>query len=185
MSPAIKLLVMIVACLPLAGVAGQYLINPQLSHLELYWQMIGVREYHARLSAVQGEINFDQQQDSQIRLQARLPIAALDANNWLLTRALKSAAFFDQEKYPEAVFSSNRMVALPDGRYRVFGSLQIKNVRKSLILFAQQRRVSAQRIRLSAQTTLSRRSFAMGQYPVIVSDPIRVDIVLYADSTGG
>lgn len=99
---------MIVACLPLAGVAGQYLINPQLSHLELYWQMIGVREYHARLSAVQGEINFDQQQDSQIRLQARLPIAALDANNWLLTRALKSAAFFDQEKYPEAVFSSNR-----------------------------------------------------------------------------
>ncbi len=172
---------LIVCCLPMPAFAALYHIDPQLSHLVLHWQMIGVREYHARLSAIHGDLSFDKQQDTQIHLQASLPIASLDAHNWLLTRALKSDAFFDQMAYPEAFFSSSRMVALGEGRYRVFGSLQIKNVRKPLVLYAQQSDISAQRIRLSAQTTISRQSFGMGQYPALVSDPIRVDIVLYAD----
>ena len=182
MFQGIKRLTVVLCCLPLPAFAGLYHINPQLSHLVLHWQMIGVREYHARLSEIHGDVSFDKQQDTQIHLQASLPIASLDAHNWLLTRALKSASFFNQPAYPDAFFSSSRMVALGNGRYRVFGSLQIKNVRKPLVLYAQQSDISAQRIRLSAQTTISRQSFGMGQYPALVSDPIRVDIVLYADS---
>lgn len=161
--------------------ADLYQINPQLSTIVLNWQMIGRGTYHARISGVNGRLTFSPSDDTRDTLQAAMPINRLDAHHRLLTLALKSRTFFDAAQYPDAVFSSSRLVALGEGRYRVFGSLQIKNQRRPLILYAQQSSVSAQRLRLSAQTTVSRSDFGMGQYPLLVSDRIGVEIVLYAD----
>lgn len=170
----------LVAC-SYAASAAPYLINPQLSRIELNWEMIGGGHYHARISGVHGEVAFDPQQDTGDAVTAAMPIARLDAHHALLTRALQSSAFFDNAHYPEAEFTSSRLVALGEGRYRVFGSLQIKRVRKPIILYAQQSSLPGQRLRLSAQTTLSRSAYGMGQYPALVSDAIGVEIVLYAD----
>lgn len=161
--------------------ADPYLINPQLSSIVLNWQMIGSGNYHARISGVNGKLTFSPNDDTRDTLQTAMPINRLDAHHRLLTRALKSSTFFDAARYPDAQFTSSRLVALGNGRYRVFGTLQIKNQRRPLILYAQQSSVSAQRLRLSAQTTVSRSDFGMGQYPLLVSDAIGVDIVLYAD----
>ena len=165
----------------LPAAAADYHINPQLSALVLTWRMIGGGEYHARIAGIRGDLTYDPQEDDRNRLQTAIPVRQLDAHNGLLTRALRSRTFFDTASYPEAFFTSSRMVALEKGRYRVLGSLQIKTVRKPLILTAQQNDASPQRLRLSAQTLISRSAFGMGQYPAIVSDSIRVDIVLYAD----
>ncbi|GAA0504423.1 hypothetical protein GCM10009414_12720 [Tatumella terrea] len=177
----IFLIPMIIAGCSLPAIGAMYHINPQLSSLVLTWKMIGGGEYHARITGIRGDLSYDPREDDRNTLQSAIPVRQLDAHHWVLTRALRSRTFFDTASYPDAFFSSSRMVAVGEGRYRVLGSLQIKTVRKPLILNAQQNDVSLQRIRLSAQTLISRSAFGMGQYPAIVSDPIRVDIVLYAD----
>lgn len=181
MRPWNFLLPMLMAWASLPAFGARYHINPQLSSLVLSWRMIGGGEYHARITGIRGDLTYDPREDDRNTLQSAIPVGQLDAHHWLLTRALRSRTFFDTASYPDAFFGSSRVVALDKGRYRVLGSLQIKTVRKPLILNAQQSDISLQRIRLSAQTLISRSAFGMGQYPALVSDPIRVDIVLYAD----
>lgn len=177
----IFLIPMMIAWVSLPAAGATYRINPPLSSLVLSWRMIGGGEYHARITGIRGDLIYDPHEADRNTLQSSIPVRQLDAHHWLLTRALRNRTFFDTASYPDAFFSSSRMVAVGEGRYRVLGSLQIKTLRKPLILNAQQSDVSLQRIRLSAQTLISRSAFGMGQYPAIVSDPIRVDIVLYAD----
>lgn len=163
--------------------ARHYLLNSERSHILLNWQMIGKSTYHARISGLQGSLIFNPQRDTDNQIQVTIPIANLDAHHAVLTWALKSHQFFNQAKYPNALFISSRIVDQGAGRYRIFGSLQIRDQRRPVILYA---RISPDSrpigidsyLQLSGHITVSRAGFGMGQYPALVADPINVDISL-------
>lgn len=163
-------------------------ISEQRSYVLLHWRMIGKAEYHARITGLQGQVRINPQRDSDDSLQVKMPIANLDAHHNMLTWALKSASFFDQSRYPYATFTSSRIIDLGAGRYRVLGSLTIKDQQHPVMLYAQRSAdsrlvVEQGNVRLSGQVTVSRHGFGMGQYPALVADPIRVEIVIIATSS--
>jgi len=155
------------------------------SYVLLRWQMIGKSDYHGRITGLRGDIVVDPQHDVADRLRVDMPIAQLDAHHKVLTWALKSHQFFDQARYPNVTFTSSRIVDMGEGRYRVLGSLQIKQITRPVMLYGKRsddsRLVSSGGyLRLSGTIRLSRQAFGMGQYPALVADPIDVDIVLVA-----
>lgn len=155
------------------------------SYVLLHWQMIGKSAYHARITGLWGDLIVDPEQDVADRLKINMPIAQLDAHHRVLTWALKSGQFFDQQHYPNVTFTSSRIVDMGDGRYRVLGSLKIKEITRPVMLYGKRSAdsrllPSGGYLRLSGNITLSRQAFGMGQYPALVADPINVEIVLVA-----
>ncbi|WP_241622965.1 YceI family protein [Rosenbergiella australiborealis] len=155
------------------------------SYVLLRWQMIGKSDYHARITGLRGSIVVDPQHDVADYLKVDMPIAQLDAHHRVLTWALKSAQFFDQAQYPNVTFTSSRIVDMGDGRYRVLGTLKIKQITRPVMLYGKRSDdsrllSSGGYLRLSGNITLSRQAFGMGQYPALVADPINIDIVLVA-----
>ncbi|WP_241569393.1 YceI family protein [Rosenbergiella collisarenosi] len=182
-----------VGVLLLAGFGGMFCANAaplsfQLadsSYVLLRWKMIGKSDYHARITGLQGDIVVDPDHDVADRLRVDMPIAQLDAHHRVLTWALKSHQFFDQANYPAVTFTSSRIIDMGEGRYRVLGSLKIKQITRPVMLYGKRsddsRLVSSGGyLRLSGTITLSRQAFGMGQYPALVADPINVEIVLIA-----
>ena len=155
------------------------------SYVLLRWNMIGKSDYHARITGLRGDIVVDPQHDVADRLRIDMPIANLDAHHRVLTWALKSQQFFDQAQYPNVTFTSSRIIDMGEGRYRVLGSLKIKEMTRPVMLYGKRSddsrlQASGGYLRLSGTITLSRQAFGMGQYPALVADPIQVDIVLVA-----
>src|SRR5690606_19798154 len=104
-------------------------------------------------------------------------------SNSLLTWQLKSDMFFDAARYPNIVFSSTRVVSLRNGRFRVFGSLQVKDVQRPVILEAvlEGSKVTDE-ISLQATTAISRSAWHMDKFAMVVDDRINIKIDIHAKS---
>jgi polyisoprenoid-binding protein YceI len=102
---------------------------------------IGFSVKHMMVSTVRGsfgkyesKITFDPAKPNAI--QAELTIEANSINTGVEKRDthLKSADFFDVEKYPKITFKSKKIESLGNSRYRVTGDLTIKDVTKEIVL---------------------------------------------------
>ena len=63
--------------------------------------------------------------------------ASVDTNQAQRDEHLRSAEFFDSEKYPKMTFKSNSMKKVDDDTFTVTGDLTIKDVTKSVVLKAE------------------------------------------------
>ena len=107
-------------------------------------------------------------------------MATLVASNKLLTWQLKSDMFFDSERYPTIEFVSSRVVDAGAGRFRVFGTLTVRNIARPVILEAVVKDPQAQALTLDATTAISRASYGMDKFALVVDDRIAIAIAIQA-----
>lgn len=77
------------------------------------------------------------------------------------------------------------MVALGQDRFRIFGTLAVKNVSRPVILEASMvgknsRLTGAENIFLHASTTISRSAFNMDNFAALVGDNVTINITIQA-----
>jgi len=94
---------------------------------------MGLTKVRGTFSEVQGTIAFDEQLPTRSSVTVVVKIKSLDTNNERRDRHLKSADFFDAEKYPTATFSSSSIVSTPDG-YLVHGALSFHGVTREVAI---------------------------------------------------
>lgn len=188
MTRAVAFLIAGLLLSPLAHAASlYYTISTPDTAIGLSWRAFGGIS-HAKLTGVTGEVRLNPENELDNHVRVSIPVSTLIASNNLLTWQLKSSMFFDAPRYPNIVFTSTRIVARGNGKYRLFGSLSVKDVQRPVILEAtmEEHEPTAQsgdRIALHAMTTISRSAYHMDRFTALVDDNVTINIDIQAEAS--
>jgi len=156
---------------------------------------VGFQVTHMVITKVNGHFNdyevqftFDPKNLETFNLEATISAASVDTDNEKRDEHLRSADFFDADKYPEMIFKSTKAVKTAEG-YKAIGTLTIKDVTRELELpFTVTGPVKGPwgntRYGIEAKTTINRKDFnvlwnkTMDTGGLVVSDD--VDIIIDA-----
>lgn len=135
-----------------------------------------------------GKVTFDANDLSTLSMDIRIKTASIDTRNERRDNHLRSADFFDVEKYPEMRFVSNSAKVLSAGKVSLLGDLTMHGVTKPVTLEVEgighvvDLGERGQKTGATATTTLSRKEWGMTFTQalevggVTVGDEVHLDI---------
>jgi polyisoprenoid-binding protein YceI len=132
----------------------------------------GFTKFSGLINLVNGKV-----EDSSVNVD--IETASIFANVDQLTTHLKSADFFDVEKYPKATFTSTKFVPNAEkgaDNYTVTGDLDLHGQKKS-ITFPATIKVAADSVDVNAEFSINRKDFGI-LYAGKADDLIRDDVVI-------
>ncbi len=116
--------------------AGTWRVDPghssaafEVKHMMIATVRGQFREFYGTLEAAEDD-------PSNSRAQGSAATASIDTGNEERDAHLRSAEFFDAERYPEITFASTRVEHVEGGTYRVMGDLTIKDVTREVEMTA-------------------------------------------------
>ena len=176
-----RLVILLILVCPWALAAPKsYLIDTDNTAIRLSWHAFGGILSWATFSGVTGAVTLNPDNDVDDHIHVTIPVATLEASNKLLTWQLKSDMFFESERYPTIEFISSRVVDVGAGRFRVFGTLTVRNISRPVILEAVVKDPQAQALTLDANTAISRAAYGMDKFALVVDDRITIAIAIQA-----
>ncbi|AEN66064.1 YceI family protein [Enterobacter soli] len=179
------LLIVILFSPMLLAAPVHYDIDQQKTGIVLSWRAFGGILSQAWLKDVTGKVTLDPDNEFNDQIQVTIPVATLVASNSLLTWQLKSNMFFDAARYPTIAFISDRVVTLQKGHFRVFGVLDVREIRRPVILDVTLEEQSPSSLTLNATTAISRSAFGLDRFALVVDDRIAIDINIGAHPQPG
>jgi polyisoprenoid-binding protein YceI len=113
-----------------------------------------------------GVVELDEANPAASKVSVRIEAASIDTREEKRDAHLRSADFFDVEKYPELTFTSTKVEKLDGDEYRVTGDLTIHGVTKEVVLDAESLGAGKDpwgndRIAFSATTAVNRKDFGL------------------------
>lgn len=90
---------------------------------------------------------------------------------------LRTADFFDVEKYPEATFVSTKIEPAAEKKYALYGDLTIHGKTKNVKFDLEESQVDGKSV-YTASTTLDRLEFGVGQSSIMIGDKVKLSIKL-------
>jgi polyisoprenoid-binding protein YceI len=156
---------------------------------------VGFTAKHLAVSTVRGQFNkfegsFEGPDDDATKItgQLQIEVASVDTRTEMRDNHLRSADFFEAEKYPYITYKLNRVEPIDDEKFRLHGDLTIKDVTKPIVLDATlEGRVpdpmtgGKERLGISAKGQVNRMDFGLnwdgiaGAIP-IASHNIKIDV---------
>lgn len=163
-----------------------YSIDAAHTNVEFVVRHLMITKVRGRFGAVTGTIELDPNSDVPRSVQATIDAASIDTNEPQRDAHLKSADFFEVEKYPTLEFASTRIEGSA-GSFTIHGGLTIHGVTREVALRGEfEGRVAdpwgGQRIGYSASTTINRKDFgltwnaALETGGVVVGDEVRIEL---------
>jgi polyisoprenoid-binding protein YceI len=140
------------------------------------------------MGKITGTVTFDASKPASGSIEATVDVTGIDTREAGRDKHLKSADFFDVEKFPAITFKSKRIDAVAAGGFKITGDLTMKGVTKEVVLDAEPLRPAikdqrgAMRTGTTATTKLNRQDFgvtwsrALDGGGVVVSDEVSVTI---------
>ncbi|PNS08497.1 YceI family protein [Solilutibacter silvestris] len=165
--------------------AADYKIDPGHTMVLASWNHAGYSNPTANFTGATGTIRYDEKSPEKASVEVIIPIDQVQSFVPELNDHLKSADFFDAQKYPTATFKSTK-VMLKDGHLKVMGNLTLHGVTKPVTLKAKLNKVGIQEmmkvpaIGFDASTTISRSAFGISKYVPMISDEIELRITTEA-----
>ena len=146
-----------------------------------------VSRVRGRFAQYTGAVHIDDDDLTRSVVEATIDASSIDTGTPQRDAHLRSADFFDVEKFPELRFRSRRIEKIDDERYRVVGDLTIRDVTREVALDVEYGGRAKdpwgnERIGFVARTSIDRKDFGLKWNQVLeaggvlVSD--RVDIEL-------
>jgi len=93
-----------------------------------------VSKTRGRFTKWRGQLRFDAEDPAASSVEVTIDPATLDTADAQRDAHLRSADFFDVEKYPSASFRSRKVEVAAEHRYRVTGDLTVHGVTKPVVL---------------------------------------------------
>jgi polyisoprenoid-binding protein YceI len=164
--------------------SGTYAIDAAHSNVEFAVRHMMITTVKGRFGDVKGTIEIPEQGEP--RIDVTIGTASVDTRSEQRDGHLRSADFFDVEKYPEMRFVSTGSQRTPDG-WKVTGTLTIKGVTKPVVLTVAEEGAGVdpwgnQKVAFSAATKFNRTDFglnwnaALEAGGVLVSEEVKVAI---------
>ena len=163
-----------------------YRIDPGHTVVLATWNHFGYSNPSANFGGANGTLVYDADAPANSSVEVVLPMSGLDAFVPKLTEHLKTADFFDAEKYPQATFRSTSVKSLGEGRLEVTGTLDLHGVQKPVVLDVRLNKAAPHpmmktaAIGFDATATIKRSDFGITKYVPMVSDEISLRITTEA-----
>jgi polyisoprenoid-binding protein YceI len=163
-----------------------YELDPVHSHLGFSVRHMMVSHQRGRFQGVTGTLTLDRENLTKSHVEVAIDTATLDTHNTDRDNHLRSADFFDVEKFPEITFKSNRIEKNGDS-YILRGPLTMHGISKEVAIpFSISGTVKDPRggthLGAEASLTISRKDFGLTWNRtlegggVLVSDEVKIEL---------
>ncbi len=142
-------------------------IDPAHSAAEFKVKHMMISNVKGKFSGLSGVLSLNEGDPSASTVQATIPVASLSTADDQRDAHLKSADFFDAEKFPTLTFQSTAVKATGAGEYAVTGNLTMHGVTQSVTFAVEGPSAPGKdpwgnlRIGLSATTKINRKDFGL------------------------
>lgn len=156
----------LLAGLQAAAQTAKWQIDPAHSDALFSVRHMGIANVHGGFSNVTGVVLLDDQKITQSSVDATIDTTTVDTGNGMRDKDLKSANFFDIDKYPTMHFVSTKLTD-EGGQLKLYGNLTLHGVTRPVVLNmdpvskAQVDPWGKTRRGFTATTTLNRRDFGL------------------------
>ncbi len=165
-------------------------IDPKHSTAEFAVRHMMVTTVKGHISGIEGTIRLNEADLTRSSVSAGLDVATIDTREPQRDGHLRSADFFDVERFPRMTIESTRIERNGD-RYRIIANLTIRDVTREVTLDAtiegrQRDPWGSDRAGFSGQTVIDRRDFgltwnqALEAGAVLVGNDVRISIEVEA-----
>jgi polyisoprenoid-binding protein YceI len=111
-------------------------IDPAHTNVEFAVRHLMISTVKGRFGDVKGTVALDLANPAAAQVDVTIGATSIDTRNSDRDAHLRSADFFDVEKFPELRYVSRKVDVLPDGTFRVVGDLTIRGVSREVSLAA-------------------------------------------------
>jgi len=162
-------------------------IDPAHTEVAFSVKHLMISTVRGRFADVRGTITLDETDLASASVEAEIATASIDTRQEQRDTHLRSADFFEVDKYPTITFRSTRIERVNDAGYRIAGELTIRDVTREVVLEANDEGRGrdpwgGERLGFSATTTIDRSDFgltwnqALETGGVLVSNQIKISI---------
>jgi filamentous hemagglutinin family protein len=162
--------------------AVTYQIEPNHAYVVWFANHFGFSNQSGKFSDVSGEIIFDEAKPANSSVDVTIKVASLVTGLAKFDQHLKSADFFDAEKFPTAKFVSKKIKVTGKDKSKIEGDLTIHGVTKTVVLDAKMNKsgISAitqkPTIGFSATAEINRSEFGLEYAIPGVADKVKLVI---------
>lgn len=114
--------------------AQVWVIDPAHTVVEFSVKHMMFATVRGHFGQVEGSIRLDEEEPGRSMVEVEIDAASIDTRQQDRDKHLRSADFFDVEKYPKLTFKSTRVEKVSDKEYRVTGDLTMHGVTKEVVL---------------------------------------------------
>ena len=164
--------------------AGIYKLEPDHTQVLFTFNHLGFTDYTGQFIQPSGSLTIDPAHPNNNKVDVTFAIARVLTTSAHLDQALQTTEFFNAAKFPEAHFTSTKVVA-NDTDATIYGNLTIKGVTKPVTLQARlvgagtnPRPPNKATVGFAATAVIKRSDFGISFGVPIISD--RVDLVINA-----
>lgn len=142
-------------------------IDPVHSVAEFKVKHMMISNVKGQFSGVSGTLSLDEADVTKSRIEASIPAASINTREEQRDAHLKSAEFFDVEKFPTLSFKSTRVARRGEGELAVEGDLTIHGVTRNVVFAVEGPTAPGKdpwggtRIGLSATTKVNRKDYGL------------------------
>lgn len=163
-----------------------YKLDPNHTLVLASWSHFGYSHPTANFGQVDGTLVYDADDVAASSVEVTLPLAGLNAFVPDFDEHLRSADFFEADKYPNITFKSTKVEEAGEGKLKVTGDLTIKDRTRPAVLDVSFNKAAVHpmgkrdAIGFDATTTLKRSDFGLDKYVPSVSDEVSLRITTEA-----
>ena len=147
---------------------------------------LGISTVRGAFSKVTGTVQFDAANPAKTVIDATIDANSIDTRVEMRDKDLRSASYFDVEKFPSITFKSKKVEVAGAGKLKVTGDLTIHGVTKEAVLDVEGPSAPMKdpwgnnRVGASASTKINRQDYGVsGGSPMVGDDiPITIDMEL-------
>jgi polyisoprenoid-binding protein YceI len=145
---------------PLGGATGTWQLDPKSTTIEIHTSALwGIAKVKGTFGAVSGNGVLGDQ--GGISGELVVDATSIDTKNKKRDKHLRSADFFEADKYPTFTFTASGTAPSADGTLKLEGVLCIKDQSHPVELVATSTRPSPDRLMLNAEATIDRSHWGM------------------------
>jgi polyisoprenoid-binding protein YceI len=182
-----SLVVLSVLLLPITGWCDNEEYTLDKNHTSVNWGIshFDFSKFYGKWVA-DGKLWFNKEKPQDSKVEAVIKVEDIITGNDKLNKHLKTEEFFDETKYPEAKFISDKIVAKNGKITEVHGNLTVRGVTKPVVLKVTSQKVGKNMmgkdtVGFSANTTVKRSDFGMKAYLPGLGDDVKLDIEVEAN----
>jgi polyisoprenoid-binding protein YceI len=164
-----------------------YTLDPGHTQVQFHWSHLQFSHPGANFDRVAGRLDWDAEDITRSSVSVTMPVAGLHTHVDALDAELKTAPWFDAEKFPNVTFASTRVERTKDKRrFRITGNLTARGVTRVVVLDATLNHVGpypmleVPAVGFDATTRIKRSDFGLGNGVPMVGDELDVRITVEA-----
>lgn len=169
---------------PASVQAGTYKLETYHARVLFATSHMGFSTWYGDFSGATGSLGIDPKNPSAASLEVSIPVGSVSTTNTKLDGELKSAQWFDAEKFPTITFKSTSVKVTGPGTAKVTGDLTFHGVTKPVTLDAAFKAsgtnmmTKAFTIGFEVKGKLKRSDFGVATYVPLIGD--EVDLIISA-----